>query len=450
MDERGANIDLVFRNGLKDFEVLPPPEVWASIKPAIKIKPKPFNYFKAAAMIAAVLTISYLAYEWSSEISTVTNKRALAFEIDSFSPLTYPIFDKAVIASGGNAYVPVEKKDNESVSTPRESFTTSVSDDASIPVSENSLVAQNLILSPTDNLSLGGTFTSNNNVGLSDMNTSKKKSVEVKPVVPQYIPESAQVKPAERWSIGAMASPTYYSSFSSGSNELTKQMASSEQSLISYSGGISLSYSLNKRFSVQTGLYYSSLGQEIDGIKSFGGFQRYDYTKGDHNFAVLTTSGTVYTSNADVFLTSTGPGERILTAYTNDVFDPDKANLEYINNTLIQNFSYLELPVVLRYKIIDKAIDINLLGGISYNMMIDNSVYTMVDGGKYPIGKTEGLNLLNVSSSLGMGMEYSFSKKLSLNLEPTFRYYLNPFNEYTGSNTHPYSFGVFSGISYKF
>ncbi|MCX6321282.1 MAG: hypothetical protein NTX93_05670, partial [Bacteroidia bacterium] len=79
-----------------------------------------------------------------------------------------------------------------------------------------------------------------------------------------------------------------------------------------------------------------------------------------------------------------------------------------------------------------------------------NSVYTMVDGGKYPIGETEGLNLFTVSSSLGMGMEYSFSDKLSLNLEPTFRYYLNPFNEIAGSKNHPYSFGIFSGVSYKF
>ena len=188
----------------------------------------------------------------------------------------------------------------------------------------------------------------------------------------------------------------------------------------------------------------------MDGINSFGGFQEYNYTKGDHNFEVLTTSGTVYTNNADVFLMANGPGERILTNYTNDVFDPEKASLQYINNTLRQNFSYLELPIILRYKVIDRMIDFNLIGGVSYNLLVSNSVYTMVDGGKYPIGKTEGLNPITLSSSLGMGMEYNFSDKLSLNLEPTFRYYLNPFNEVTGSKIHPYSFGIFSGVSYKF
>jgi hypothetical protein len=60
------------------------------------------------------------------------------------------------------------------------------------------------------------------------------------------------------------------------------------------------------------------------------------------------------------------------------------------------------------------------------------------------------LNPLTLSSSLGMGMEYNISGKLSLNLEPTFRYYLNPFSVTTGSFIHPYSFGIFSGVSYKF
>jgi hypothetical protein len=83
-------------------------------------------------------------------------------------------------------------------------------------------------------------------------------------------------------------------------------------------------------------------------------------------------------------------------------------------------------------------------------MLVNNTVYTTIDGSKYFIGKTEGLNPLTLSSSLGMGMEYNLSTKLSLNVEPTFRYYLNPFNVTTGSFIHPYSFGIFSGVSYKF
>jgi hypothetical protein len=447
MDERGANIDLVFRNGLKDYEVLPPKVVWDSIQPVIKVKQRSFILLRTAAMIAIVLTLSFLAYRWSIEVSTVAENPVFAFEIDSFSPVINPIINPIPGSPAVRTPVFISENDKLFVTSLQKSLI-EIKDNPVPSDSEVTYIPEALTLSRTNNLSYARTYSLSGTI-LPNLTSSNNRSIEVKPVVPQYIPESTANK-TERWSIGAMASPTYYSSFSSDKNGISHQIANAEQSLISYSGGVSLSYKLNKRLSVQTGLYYSSLGQEIDGINSFGGFQKYDYTKGDHNFAVLTTSGTIYTNNADVFLISTSPGERVLTAYTNDVFDPNKANLQYINNTLIQSFSFFELPVVLRYKIVDKAVDINLIGGLSYNMMVNNSVYTMVDGGKYPVGKTEGLNLLNVSSSFGMGMEYSFSKKLSLNLEPTFRYYLNPFNDFSGSTTHPYSFGVFSGISYKF
>jgi len=370
MDERLANIDLVFRNGLKDFEVLPPPEVWDSIKPAVKVKPRPFIFMRAAAMIAVLLTLSFLAYRWSREISEVTDGQLMAFEIDTFSPVIIP----ALSAPAISAPAVVEGKEKD-LFTPLQGSLVSGITENSIPRENlNSFLSKGLTTSGTNKLSFGRSIPTNVPV-LTNMTASNKKSIELTTVIPEYIPENSTTKNgSERWSIGAMASPTYYSSFNSDNNDISRQMAASEQSVVSYSGGVALSYKLNKRFSIQTGLYYSSLGQEIDGINSFGGFQKYDYTKGDYNFAVLTSSGTVYIDNADVFVISTSPGERILTAYTNDVFDPNKANLEYISNTLIQNFSFLELPVVLRYKIVDKTIDINMIGGISYNMMLNNSV----------------------------------------------------------------------------
>jgi hypothetical protein len=208
-------------------------------------------------------------------------------------------------------------------------------------------------------------------------------------------------------------------------------------------------YRISKKLSVQSGLYYTSIGQEIENIYSFSGFGRFDNAKSDHNFEVLTSGGVIYTENNDVFLLDNS-GERVLTRYTNDVFDPAKANLSPVNNSLHQTFSYLEMPLILRYKLIDKSIDFNLIGGLSYNLLVNNSVHTFIDGKKYSVGETEGLNPFMVSSSVGMGMEYGLTRKISLNLEPMFRYYLNPFSEMPGVKTHPYSFGVFSGLFYKF
>jgi hypothetical protein len=283
---------------------------------------------------------------------------------------------------------------------------------------------------------------------LTPQSYSQVSSREIKYHDLPYNPENIAAK-VNRWSIAAMASPTYYSRINSGGDELSSQLMSTEQPLFSYSGGVSFSYKISKRFSIQSGLYYSSLGQKVDGISSFSGFGQYNTSKGDHSFEVLTANGTVFTSNPDVFLSSNN-ADRIVTAYTKDVFDPKKASLQPVSNSLSQNFSYLEFPVVVRYKIVDKTIGINLIGGLSYNLLVHNTVTTTLDGNVYPVGDTKGLNPLSLSSSLGMGVEYNLSGNLSLNLEPTFRYYLNPFSVSTGTFMHPYSFGIFSGVSYKF
>jgi opacity protein-like surface antigen len=158
----------------------------------------------------------------------------------------------------------------------------------------------------------------------------------------------------------------------------------------------------------------------------------------------------VLTDNNDIFLADGLSADRIKTDYNINVFDAEKAGLTYLDNSIRQSFNYLELPVILRYKIVDKTLDFNIIGGLSSNLLVNNSVYASKGGSRTGIGTTDGLNLITFSSSLGMGMEYNFSNNLSLNLEPTFRYYFNPFNDIPGMKIHPYSFGVFSGISYKF
>ena len=60
MDDRGANIDIVFRNGLKDYEVLPPQDVWDNIHPVIRKKQRPLAVLRVAAMVAVLISLSIL------------------------------------------------------------------------------------------------------------------------------------------------------------------------------------------------------------------------------------------------------------------------------------------------------------------------------------------------------------------------------------------------------
>jgi hypothetical protein len=448
MDERRANIDLAFRNGLKDYEVLPPPDVWNSIDNRIKRSVRPAYYLRAAAFFAIAMTLSVLAYRWAGRSTALTDNSTLA-QNEQLPVL--PSTDRTTPSAPATKAIKSPRRPlTEPVQSPVINQVASV-----IDTNED----MTLIRMPESNIHLPAKMSM-----YSILHSGQDFAAYQKDKLPattltvdnvhkeylDYIADDNAEKYSPRWSISALATPTYYGTFNSGSDELSKQIMASEQAVVSYSGGVALAYRLNKRLSIQSGLFYSSMGQEVNGINSFAGFQKYVNTKGGSNFAVLTTNGTIYTTNPDVFLFAEGNGNRIITNYNNDVFDPQKASLSYVNNTMKQSFSYLELPVFLRYKIIDRTVDFNLIGGLSYNFLVDNSVYTVIDGTKYVIGTTGGMNMFSLSSSVGMGMEYKFSDKLSLNLEPTFRYYMNTFSTTSGSNFHPYSFGIFSGLSYKF
>jgi len=435
-----ANIDLLFRNGLKDYEVLPPVEVWNNILPVIRRKQRPVLLLRSAALLAVLLSLSFLAYQWSRQLSQSVQDPLIAVADQYIQP---QINISPGIRTAKQPSVSKQKGNLIDGNTSDEQPVADLSDGENIRSSDIDIIPE--IMDPTAGNNLSVPLSIQMIRGFSyntDIANTGYESLN------KYDFDEPKEK-INRWSVTAMASPTFYLRPDIGTGEISDQINSSEQTRLSYTGGVGFAYKLSRKFSVQSGLYYATVGNEVSGINSFAGFREYDYTKGDHNFEVLTSSGRIYTDNADVFLRDNS-GDRVQTMYTNDVFDPAKANLSYINNTLFQNFSYLEMPVIFRYKLVDKSIDFNLIGGLSYNLLVNNSVHTVIDGSRYNVGKTEGMNPLMVSSSLGMGMEYNLSDKFSLNLEPTFKYYLNPFGEFTGLKSQPYSFGVFSGLSYKF
>ena len=439
MDKQGANIDLLFRNGLKDYEVLLPKETWTNLRPIISRR-RPFVIIlRVAATIAVLLSVSVIAYRYGLQISSLSENNAVATgQLTTLPGVITPATEvnRADQTAAGIPLIAIAD------ARPTEMRNTVVSD-AGITSIEN-------ILYPTlSDVNTGeGYYRPRERIPV--FNETRIRSFDLTDNTELAVNENP-VRPAvPRWSVAALASPAYYSRIVSGNADIASSMTSGQQPAFAYTGGLAVSYKVNKRFSVQSGLYYSSIGQELPGISAFGGFSQYDYSKGGRNFAIRTANGMVYTNNPDVFLRDNATGNRIITMYTNDIFDPAKANLKYLDNSLRQNFGYLELPVILRYKVIDKGVDVNIIGGISSNVLVNNSVYASIDGQKYEVGKTDGLNMISFSSSVGMGMEYNLSGNFSLNLEPTLRYYINPFSPVSGIKIHPYSFGLFSGLTYRF
>ncbi|MBI5010908.1 MAG: hypothetical protein HZB98_14935, partial [Bacteroidia bacterium] len=374
MADSRANIDLVFRNGLMDYEVLPPAELWDNIQASVNVPRKRtvFPFFKAAAAITVVATMSFLAYRLGVEVSTNQLNQLSAANQESFSPELNPVLPPvAVNTVKGEADNSPQNTDIAAAIIPAGksvNITNSLSE-YSNPALSKKLMAESRIMPGLQEPA--------------EIKYAKVKAVEFQSFTYQGLQDNAEVPAVQRWSVSAIASPTYYSQFSTGTNQIAKQVMESDQTRSSYTGGVGLAYKISGRFSIQSGLYYSSLGQEVGGVNAYSGFEQYDNSKSDHNFELITAMGTVYSRNSDVFLNSSDLPARVRTYYTTDVFDPVKANLSYVSSTIYQDLSFLELPIILRYKVIDSKIDLNVIGGMSYNLLLNNSVYAVLDGGKY-------------------------------------------------------------------
>ena len=119
------------------------------------------------------------------------------------------------------------------------------------------------------------------------------------------------------------------------------------------------------------------------------------------------------------------------------------------NGIMTQQFGYLEVPVELEYALIDKKFGVNLIGGISSLFLVDNSISLSSGELITGMGEANNVNDINFSTNVGIGLNYKFTSKAQLNVEPVFKYQLNTFSQ-TDGTFQPFTVGIYSGISFKF
>jgi len=249
-----------------------------------------------------------------------------------------------------------------------------------------------------------------------------------------------------RWNIGAMFSPIYsYRALknSFGNAYSDEYVNDIENALLAYSGGVNVNYKTGKRLSFQSGIHYSKVGQSIEDILIYGSWSRTKSESYDNLKSLNNSTGSIEPDRADDYYVDKDDG----------LIKPANASTgesEQINVNLIQNFNYLEVPLILKYKLIDKKVDVNVFSGLNANILVGNSVYFEHQNERIDVGKTTETKKLNYSGIIGLGFEYEISSRIRLNLEPTLKYYLNSINISKPLDTHPYYFGFFTGISYLF
>lgn len=267
----------------------------------------------------------------------------------------------------------------------------------------------------------------------------------------------ANKKDYSTWSVGVAAAPLVsYRDVVNVSSEAVyaadnsasySENYNNEKPLTSYSAGVNVNYNVSKRFKIQSGVYYSEMGQvskdiAIDPAPDF-------ITADEDTYSINTSVGNIAVKSSQNQLYYMA-GDQQFNAVETATEPTDRINaIETYNADFVHTYDFYEIPVVANYTLIDRKLAMNVSGGVSANILNTNKTYVQNNSERLELdAKAEGINNFTYSGIVGLGFEYPIIEKLMVNLQPTFRYSLNSINN--NGEVYPYSFGIYTGLRYNF
>ena len=474
------NIDDLFKDSFKNFEAVPSPDVWKNIRTKLKeederkVIPIWVKFSGIAALLVLFFTIGKsllndsfkhtntpVVYETNLEINkdlldeklieitSPLNKTASSQEDDytestNKPPLKVAASSKTVISNNKNS-----KKEG----IPQNNLKGMNNKIAGSEISTQSKPTTNTALNKDikDKEISSGTISAtainkpkhSNEEDLIRENAEQdiiknKKSIfdAINEVSDESTVIVADDSPDHRWELTPNVAPVYYNTLSEGSSIDPMFSDNSKNGDLNIAYGIKVSYNLNRRFSIRSGvsnvnLSYSTTGLELGtGPLSAASTTGIDYYE-RNNVTIVVDKGALATQD------SGNPFGNITPKSTNGE--------TYLN----QDISYYEMPLELNYAIINKKFGINLIGGFSTLILGNNEISVEAGDFNEVLGEASNLSSLSFTTNIGLGLNYSFSKKLMFIIEPMFKYQLNPYTD-SSVDFQPYYIGVYSGLSFKF
>lgn len=262
-----------------------------------------------------------------------------------------------------------------------------------------------------------------------------QKSIEDAIEASKHIDDEEKEK-LNRWRIAPNAAPVFFNTLGQGSSidpQFNKNSKSAETNM---SYGVIASYAISDKLRVRSGVNKVNLGystndvvvlQSLNGRSSISFLSNVkpELSNSSDDISVLSSQNFANKSSAS-FATTSG-----------------------VNTSINQSFSFIEVPLEIEYALLDKKIGINVIGGFSSFFLSDNELTSNFGTGETSIGEANNINDVSYSANFGLGLNYKFSKKINLNVEPMFKYQINTFDN-TSGDFKPYFIGVYTGFGIKF
>jgi hypothetical protein len=459
------NIDLLFREKLKGFRTKSPPQAWERLErdmDAVARKKKMFYFRLVAASLLVLLAFGagyFYATFYSSGTFITKNARSVPEIIHEQETITQsPVTESSeTVPEKQPSYSPesISMKDEgeiteESLQAGDVSLLSAGYKPEEVARLQSGPKLTELAQLNISQLDVREAFSGYSNLIISSDETDKTNKEIIDPsgyLYPFSLHDDDPLPATDagqlKWKIGALLAPTYsyreistnYEHSGIGGTDHTDALNTAEEALWSFSGGVNVHLRTGKRWEFQSGLYYARIGQiNRDAL-------RFELVNNEYQLVAINTS----TGFIDIAY------ERVPDDVKNISFPKDEIEPLPIDNiSLIQQFDLFEVPLLIRYRLIDTRFFINLAGGLSPAYLIKNHTWLEVEGEKHDVGLAPNLNSVIVNSSVGIGVGYDLSARLSFHFEPTFRYALNPINRNSEVHYHPYYLSWFTGFSYNF
>lgn len=477
------NIDRLFQEKLKDFEVTPSDSIWENISTELQSRKKDRKgipvWWRLAGVAAALLllftisqlmlnnnpttpseetvvdvdskkdTINDVLPDITNEENTVADQESISKEFKSKSS-NNSVINKVTTPSQNddsinkNATVFAERHNNNSNINKKEIVIASIQTKNTIVEQASSNLPQDKIQDQNFNEEVANevlkdiskateTTLANTKVkeGVSE-NEKMSLTEEIASIEEENIEDTPDEK-FKRWSAASNVAPVYFNTFGKGSSIHPQFNNNSKTGNINMSYGISGSYAINKKLSVRAGVNKVTLGYSTNDVVAFINVDSPNNPQLLRNIQYNETGSNLSFISTEVF---------------NFAQVPDILK-NVIKSSIDQKLGFIEIPLELEYKISSKKIGVNIIGGFSALLLSDNEIYSVVDGNSTLLGKATNINNTSFSANFGLGFNFKITNKFNLNLDPVFKYQLNTFNN-TSGNFKPYFIGVYSGLSFKF
>ena len=462
MAERFENIDKLFRDGLMDFASEPPAEVWGRIEKDIVSGRRKIIipvFLRIAAGIILLAGITWIV--WKS-FNPAEPKQVFS-EINSPEPSNVVSASESAPSSNHNSSVQKSVPENttketihpviaeasyQDVTRKEESITSKNNEEEeNVP---DEFVAPGNTLPPATSREVLANFDSKDDYDTEPLINPDNTEIDYNELIMQQnllaleSQKNAEQKKGPAWSVGGQAGPqyTYRDVYVNTPSYPVNNYDKYESGLMAYSGGLQFEVEPTHRFSIQSGVYYSKIGQTKSTLEL--------------NSEISTTY------SPDFFSTEPDRGSNlpdVVNSTGNITFDKnlsppvsDAGNTEWTTGlvTAEQYFEYIEIPFIFRYLIVDRKLDVNLCSGIWANFLVGNKAIATDNENFTTKGETEDINTFGYSGSFSVGLAYPVVKNIDISLEPFFKYYLSPINTNPETSVYPYSVGILTGISYSF